>query len=109
MTFNKQHDVNNMLLAENDHEKYKQWLRMQEKINLSIFKECKLLSNLISLISKEDDTFNSITVLNGNQIHVYSKNNIAYIPTWVKVLYISILQTIKCFKDKPIFFKANNS
>jgi hypothetical protein len=56
-SFNKQHDVNNLLLAEIDSYKHAQWIREQEKSNYQNYLKCISLRFRLNQISKDDDNF----------------------------------------------------
>jgi hypothetical protein len=107
-TFNRQHDINNLMLAESDAEKYNQWRRAQERVDLASYKECQALSTQLQLIAKEQDSFNTIHDLNGNEIITYSSNNLIHIPVCQKVNTISLRKTNECYEDFPITLDLNN-
>ena len=61
-TFNRQHDINNMLLAEGDNEMFNEWLSEREQTHLRLFKECTTLTSILSIIAKQHNEFNEIQI-----------------------------------------------
>ena len=108
ITFNRQHDVNNLMLAEGDANKFREWLMTQEKTDIDYFKQCSTLANLISIIAKEDDTFNTIHDLNGNLMITYSKDGLVHLPTCFEATEIELKPEDRCYKDQPIAFTSQN-
>ena len=75
-SFNKQHDINNLLLAEIDSYKHSQWIRDQEKQNHETYFKCLNLKFRLNSISKDEDNFNTELDLNDNEVITYTNQNI---------------------------------
>ena len=104
ISFNKQHDINNILLSESDNEKRLSWLREQEKVHESEFEKCKEWQHVISQVSKEDDKFNTVIDPNGQIQYVYTRNGLVYLPICTPVLEINLIKSLKCFQYQPIWY-----
>ena len=80
ITFNKQHDINNILLSESDNNKHLEWVKTQERMHHENFIQCTNFKNEIDRISEQDDTLNTMTDPNGNKLYTYSLDGIVYLP-----------------------------
>ena len=57
-SYNKQHDINNLLLAEMDDNKHLDWIRTQDSKHNEFFHRCNMYKSQIFIISQ--DSFNEI-------------------------------------------------
>ena len=108
ISFNKQHDINNFLLSENDNEKRLTWLREQEKVHESEFEKCKEWQHVMSQVSKEEDKFNTVIDPNGQIQHVYTRNGLVYLPICTPVSEINLIESSKCFQHQPIWYLSES-
>ena len=105
ISFNRQHDINNILLAETDNNKQQEWYKEQEKIHQENFIKCNNFKSNIDRISLLDDTINSITDPNGNTIHTYTLDGIVYIPYCTSIGNIYIEQDTDCHQNLKIKYE----
>jgi hypothetical protein len=104
-SFNKQHDINNLLLAEIDSYKHSQWIRDQEKQNHETYFKCLNLKFRLNSISKDEDNFNTEIDLNYNEVITYTNQNIVYLPICTPVFDVNLTNTTLCFKDAQVTYK----
>ena len=102
--FNKQHDINNLLLAEIDNYKHAQWIREQEKANFQNYINCINLRFRLNQISKDDDTFNIDFDDKGNQITTFTSQNIIYLPICTPVFKVNLTSTKLCYKEAQVTY-----
>jgi hypothetical protein len=105
--FNKQHDVNNLLLAEIDNYKHAQWIREQEKANHQNYINCINLRFRLNQISKDEDNFNIDFDDKGNQITTFSSQNIIFLPICTPVFKVNLTNTKTCFKEPQVTYTEN--
>ena len=109
MTFNKQHDINNLILAEEDKRYYDYWETKREIEDEEAYLKCKIITNQIKRTILDHGNFNILSDINSNEITTYTFNKIIYIPMCTKVTEIRMDRNEKkCFKDLPILFKPKN-
>ena len=66
LSFNKQHDINNVMFSESDNDKRLSWIIDQEKMHEIQFEKCKQWQHDISQLIKEEDKFNTVSTLRFN-------------------------------------------
>ena len=108
ISFNKQHDINNIILSENDNEKRLLWLKEQEKLHELDFEKCKLWQHDISQLVKEEDKFNSVLDPNGQMQYIYSHNGLLYLPICTPVDNLNFIQSKTCFQHQPVWYITSN-
>lgn len=79
-TFNHQHDLNSLILAEFDDKQLLQFNAQNAKDNLDRFYKCRQLADSLAVISNQNDKFNFFHDINGQQIITYSLNGVVYLP-----------------------------
>ena len=108
VTFNRQHDLNSLALAENDYNKYDQWLNARKLEKIALYHHCVLLRNQLREISSHSERFNRINDLNGVEIITFTRNNLIYLPYCVKVKSVCIEDTATCTEDQLVSFASQN-
>ena len=108
ISFNRQHDINNIILSENDNEKRLAWLKEQEKIHESDFEKCKEWQHVIAQVSKDDDKFNTVIDPNGQMQHVYSRNGLVYLPICTTLYQVNLIQSENCYLHQPAWYLTEN-
>ena len=98
-SFNKQHDINNLLLAEVDSYKHSQWLRNQEKINHENYLKCLNLKHRLNLIAKDEDNFNFEIDQNDNEIITFTSQSIIFLPICIQVVDVNLKNATKTHKS----------
>ena len=106
-SFNKQHDINNLLLAELDNEKQFNYMQMVEIGKINKFYQCVQFKNQLNIIAKDKEAFNELYDPNGNLLRTFTSENIIYLPFCSQVSEIIIKKQEKCFKEIPIKYKVN--
>jgi hypothetical protein len=101
-------DINNMILAENDYIKFKEWQQEKARTHDSIYRHCQITASLLSIIAKDNGEFNQIGDINNNKIITYTMNNIIYLPACVEIDAIFLKNNNNCYKDQPIDFTYKN-
>ncbi len=102
ISFNKQHDINNMMLAEADYEKYREYIKIKSLKEIDRLHECNQLSHMLKQIARDEDEFNEIHDLDGNKLTVYTQNGIIFLPFCTPVDTIEIAHKDKCYDDIPV-------
>jgi hypothetical protein len=109
ISFNRQHDINNFLLAENDYHKYRQWRSKQKTIDLETFHRCQAIATQMQAAISRNNEFSQLYDINGREQLVYSSNNNLFLPYCKPVDSVQIRETSSCFIDLPITFALNNT
>jgi hypothetical protein len=109
ISFNRQHDINNIILAETDNTKHLEWYKDQENIHQENFLKCKNLKSNLDRISLLDDTLNVLYDLNGNLIYTYTLDGIVYLPYCTPIKRIFTNDDNKCYLSQPILYETISS
>jgi hypothetical protein len=110
ISFGIQHDVNNMLLSENDFESFQRWEKHREIQHNQLYANCRLISTIMMSASSIQDDFTEIPDLNGENMKIFVSNGLLYLPKCIEIEEIKILiNTTECFKDQPIQFRINGT
>ena len=108
ISFNKQHDINNIILSENDNERRLAWLKEQEKVHENDFEKCKEWQHVISQASKEEDKFNTVIDPNGQIQQIYTRNGLVYLPICTPVNQINLIESDRCFQHQQAWYLTEN-
>ena len=106
ISFNKQHDINNILLSESDSDKHLQWVKTQERIHHENFIECNEFKNNVNTLSLQQDTLNKITDPNGNTVYTYSMDGLVYLPFCTPINAIFIEKFNDCHQEQKILYEV---
>ena len=103
-----QKDIIDLMLAENDYDRFYLENSISLEHDKTLLRLCAIFANQLKLIASIDDTFHTIFDFNGNEMYVYSKNNILIIPSCAKIESINIRDSNECYVDLPVSIELRN-
>ena len=105
-TRNLQHDINNIMLAEQDNVKYNIYLNEKAKRR----HECQQQQSQLNQIRSLNEEFHKISDGHGNPLIVYASDNLLFIPYCINISEITVvINSTECYKDAQVIIQKNKT
>lgn len=102
---NKINDIVEMQLAEQDYKHFKINQKEHEAQQLAKYERCLNTQNILRTISLANDRFIKLNDHSGDEVIVYSRDNLLYMPQCTSVSNVTLqTETKYCYKHTPIIF-----